>query len=213
MIHFQNISIKLKHQQLLDAAELKIESGAKVVVKGSSGSGKSSLLKSAIGLTPLAEGAVHIDGLRLSPNTASDIRGRIAYIGQEPVLGADTVRNALLLPFKFKAHLNRAPETEQIIDQLKRLHLPAEILDKSCSDISGGEKQRIAIVRALLLEKRIFFADEVTSALDPESREAVMEELFSPEITLLSISHSPEWVDRCDRIVEIRNRKLVEAVP
>lgn len=210
MITFENITVQVNQQRLLDGANLQISTGDKVVIRGSSGCGKSSLLKCAVGALPTAGGSIHVDRVELSAETVSQIRARIAFIGQEPVLGADTVREALLLPFTYKAHADNTPTDERIIHLLERLHLPTAILDKPCKQISGGEKQRIALIRALLLDKTIFFADEVTSALDPESRSAVMTELFLPEITLLSVSHDPEWIGACSRSIEISNLQLVE---
>ncbi len=212
MITYKNISLQVHRQTLLENTSLQIGPGDKVVIRGASGSGKSSLLKCAVGALPMAGGSVRVDGTELSAKTASDIRSRIAFIGQEPVLGAESVRDALLLPFTFKAHHGMAPTEEKIFRHLKRLHLSMDILDKPCVRISGGEKQRIAILRALLLNKTIFIADEVTSALDPESRTAVMEELFQPGITLLSVSHDPEWINACERVVEISNHQLMEVV-
>ena len=210
MVVFENITLKVHRQTLFDDATLRIFTGDKLVVRGASGSGKSSLLKCAVGAIPVVGGSVCIDDLALSADTVSDIRSRIAFIGQEPVLGAENVRDALLLPFHFKAHFDNAPNDERISQLLERLHLPTRILDKPCKRISGGEKQRIAILRALLLNKTIFLADEVTSALDPESKMAVMAELFRPEITLLSVSHDPEWIAACGRVVEISNHQLAE---
>ncbi len=210
MISFENITLKVHRQTLLDGTRLNIAKGEKVAVRGVSGSGKSSLLKCAVGALPLAGGSVRVDGMELSTQTLSDIRAQIAFIGQEPVLGAENVRDALLLPFTFKAHRDNRPSDDRIFQSLDRLHLPAGILDKPCKRISGGEKQRIAILRALLLDKAVFLADEVTSALDPASRAAVMNELFRPEITLLSVSHDPEWIDKCQRIIDLANHQFVE---
>jgi putative ABC transport system ATP-binding protein len=126
------------------------------------------------------------------------------------VLGAATVREAVLLPFSFKAHRHHPPAEARIHGLLGQLHLPMDILGKPCARISGGEKQRIALLRALLLDKTIFLADEVTSALDPASRAAVMDELFRPEITLLSVSHDPAWAGACNRIVEMADSTLKE---
>ncbi|RKX36714.1 MAG: ABC transporter ATP-binding protein [Verrucomicrobia bacterium] len=210
MIKFDNITLQVHRQTLFDDATLRISSGEKLVVRGVSGSGKSSLLKCAVGALPLAGGSVRVGDLTLSADTVADIRARIAFIGQEPVLGTENVHDALLLPFHFKAHCENQPSDERVSQLLERLHLPANILDKPCKRISGGEKQRIAILRALLLNKTIFLADEVTSALDPESKIAVMAELFRPEITLLSVSHDPEWIAACDRIIDIENHQLIE---
>ncbi len=212
MIAYDNISIRVHRQMLFDGATLRINAGEKVVLRGSSGSGKSSLLKSTVGAAPLSDGSIRVDDLKLSAETVATIRSRIAFIGQEPVLGAENVREALLLPFHFKAHSDNKPSEGRISQLLKRLHLSNDILEKPCKRISGGEKQRIAILRALLLDKSIFLADEVTSALDPESKAAVMNELFRPEITLLSVSHDPDWIKACNRVVEIDRHQLTESV-
>ncbi len=210
MIEFKNITLKIHRQTLLAGANLHLAPNDKLVVRGPSGCGKSSLLKCVIGMFPIAGGSVHVDGIALSANHIPQIRGRIAFIGQEPVLGAENVREALLLPFTFKAHHGNQPPEKEIFQTLERLHLPSAILEKPAKRISGGEKQRIAIARALLLGKNIFLADEVTSALDPESKAAVMAALFRPGTTLLSVSHDPDWVNACNRIVEIQQNSLRE---
>jgi len=211
MIKFENITLKVHRQTLLDDTSLHIANGNKVVVRGPSGCGKSSLLKCVVGALPIVGGSVRVDDQELTADTVAEVRSRIAFIGQEPVLGAEIVRDALLLPFTYKAHSGNRPADEQILQGLEHLHLSRDILDKPCKHISGGEKQRIAILRALLLNKTIFLADEVTSALDPESKAAVMAELFRPNITLLSISHDPNWINACDRIITIENAQLKEA--
>lgn len=212
MIAFENITLKVHNQTLLKETSLEVADGDKVVLRGASGSGKSSLLKSAVGALPIQCGAVRIDDVALSAETVSQIRGRVAFIGQEPVLGAEKVHDALLLPFRFKAHRHNLPAEKKIHELLNRLHLSKQILDKPCARISGGEKQRIAIARALLLDKTVFLADEISSALDPESRTAVMAELFRPGITLLSVSHDPEWIDGGNRVIDLVDQQLVEAV-
>ena len=212
MILYENIIIQVHRKTLLKDVSLRVLNGEKLVIRGPSGCGKSSLLKSAVGALPFVSGSIRVDQIELTAQTVAEIRSRIAFIGQEPVLGAERVREALFLPFTFKAHRENKPTDEQVAQLLERLHLSTDILDKPCNRISGGEKQRIAILRALLLKKNIFLTDEVTSALDPASRTAVMAELFRSEITLLSVSHDPEWIDACERIVEIADHKLVEEI-
>ncbi len=210
MIEYKNIILQVHGQTLLKQVSLHIAAGDKVVLRGTSGCGKSSLLKCAMGAIPIAAGSVRVDGMELSAETVMDIRSRIAFIGQEPVLGAGSVRDALLLPFGYKTHRHNHPDKGKIADLLQRLHLAVDILEKPCARISGGEKQRIAIARALLLDKTVFLADEITSALDPASKAAVMEELFNSGITLLSVSHDPEWIRAGNRIIDIANQELNE---
>lgn len=212
MIRFNNIVLKVHQQVLLNGGDLHIAEGDKVVVRGPSGCGKSSLIKAVVGALPPSGGSVQVAGLEMNAGNVAEIRARIAYIGQEPVLGADTVKEALLLPFQYKAHKGSKPSSEHLVQTLEQLHLSADILQKPSKRISGGEKQRIAIARAMLLNKTVFLADEVTSALDPASKAAVMEELFKPGITLLSVSHDPDWINACSRAVEITDRQLKEHV-
>ena len=212
MIKFQNITLDVAQQTLLSDVSLQINEGDKVVIRGPSGCGKSSLIKTVVGALPLSSGSVQVDNLEMNTENVAKIRARIAYIGQEPVLGADNVRDALLLPFQYKVHKGNHPSDDQIVKVLAQLKLGADILDKPAKRISGGEKQRIAIARAMLLNKTIFLADEITSALDPESKAAVMEELFQSHITILSVSHDPDWINACSRIIEIENKQLTESV-
>jgi putative ABC transport system ATP-binding protein len=210
MIEVQEIILKAGKSTLLEKCSFRMKPGEKWVLCGASGCGKSSLLKSIIGLFPLSGGSVLVDKIPCRPETISALRSRVAFVGQEPVMGAEKVRDALLLPFSFKAHRKQVPQQDVLHQQLDRLHLPVAILEKSTRQISGGEKQRIAIARALLLGKKIFLADEMTSALDPASREAVMNELFSEETTLLSVSHDPIWMERCQKTLHFRDAKLEE---
>jgi ABC-type lipoprotein export system ATPase subunit len=82
--------------------------------------------------------------------------------------------------------------------------LKAELLENKMQDVSGGEKQRIALVSCLLLQREILLLDEPTSALDSHSKSKVMDYLFAnPKLTILSSSHDPEWIARCSKIVSL----------
>lgn len=213
MIRLDQVEICIPDRTLLSGVTLRIAAGDKLVLQGASGSGKSTLLKCIAGLMPIAAGTIEVDGIRLEAAQLDRIRSRIAFIGQEPVMGAGTVSDALLLPFTFKAHQSSRPGSRRVAEILARMQLPESILEQPTGRISGGEKQRIAIARALLIGKQIFLADEVTSALDPESKAAVMQELQRPDITLLSVSHDPDWVAGCSRVAAIRDAAVVEGVP
>ncbi|MGD7035913.1 ATP-binding cassette domain-containing protein [Methylotuvimicrobium buryatense] len=209
IIRFDQVSVAVREKVILSNISFALFPGEKVVLCGKSGSGKSSVLRTFIGLHAVAAGDVYFQQMQLTAASVHSIRNATAYIGQEPVLGAETVREALLLPFQFKAHRNQRPSDARLIEVLNRLHLTADILNQKSSHISGGEKQRIALARGLLLGKSLYLLDEITSALDAESKQAVFDVFSDSQLTVLSVAHDKEWLVRCDRILELEAGRLV----
>lgn len=210
IIRFDHASIAIRGKPILSDISLAVAAGEKAVFRGRSGSGKSTALKALLGLYPLDSGSILFREQPLSTTTVREIRTCAAYIGQEPTLGAETVREALRLPFQFKAHRGHEPPESALAEALARLRLPADILDRECARVSGGEKQRIALARALLLGKNLYLLDEVTSALDGESKQAVFTVLADPAFTVLSVAHDPDWIARCDAVFELESGCLTK---
>jgi putative ABC transport system ATP-binding protein len=203
VIYYENISFDVPGRRLLRGVSLRVEAGEKVCLTGPSGCGKSSLMLLLLGRGVPAAGQLEVAGTPVSPATLPAVRRRIAYIAQEHVLGTATVREALLVPFGFKANQHHHPTDRTLEQAVEQVMLPVDILARPVARLSGGERQRVAIARSLLLKRDLFLADEVTSSLDPESRRAVMAALFVDGITMLSVSHDPAWLAACDRVVAI----------
>lgn len=210
IIRFDCATVAVREKIILSNISLTLLPGEKAVLCGKSGSGKSSLLKTVLGLLPITMGTVHVNEIPLTPISVQSIRQCAAYIGQEPILGADSVRAAMLLPFQFKAYRGHKPTENQLNEVLQRLRLPKSILNQACSRISGGEKQRIALARGLLLGKRLYLLDEVTSALDAESKHAVFDVFSDSQLTVLSVSHDPDWIERCSLVIQLENGQVAE---
>ena len=191
LIRFDQVSVAAHKKSILSNISFALFPGEKAALCGKSGSGKSSVLRTLLGLHPLTMGTVYFQEQPLTSITVHTIRSCTAYIGQEPMLGAENVRDALLLPFQFKTNRDHKPTEAQLVEALQRLHLPADILNQQSSRISGGEKQRIALARGLLLGKKLYLLEEVTSALDATSKQDVVDAFSDPQLTVLSVADVP----------------------
>jgi putative ABC transport system ATP-binding protein len=210
ILRFDHVSVTAQGKTLLSGISFALFPGEKAALSGKSGSGKTSVLKTLLGLYPLAHGTVYFQEKPLTPLSVRTVRSCAAYIGQEPVLGAESVREALLLPFHFKSHRGHKPTQAQLSGVLERLRLPLDILNRNSNRISGGEKQRIALARGLLLGKQLYLLDEVTSALDDESKQAVFDVFSDSSLTVLSVAHETEWLERCGMVLELDAGRLTQ---
>jgi len=211
MVRFDRVTVRYDGKAIIEDVSFEIALRDKVVFYGKSGSGKTTILTTILGAHIPVEGTVYFDGEALNAINILRVRRSVSYIGQEPVLGAEKILDAILLPFTFKVNRDRAPQEDRIVELLERLHLSRDILNKDASVVSGGEKQRVAIVRELLQNKEIFLVDELTSALDRESKGAVLDLFRDSSYTLVSVSHDPEWYGICSRFLQVDGGRLVRS--
>lgn len=201
----EDLELRPGISSLFTGLNLSLDAGEKVVLTAPSGFGKSTLLRCLLGFVPIVSGTIHIFGSLLTPHLAWQLRGRMAYVDQEPDLGEDTVEAALRRPFGFKNNQHLHLDTDRMAALMEHLQLPRSLLTKQTSSLSGGERQRLALVGALLLERDILLLDEPTSALDQDNGSSVVKLLKEKtETTVLAISHDAVLVDTFDRSINIK---------
>lgn len=188
---------------ILHGVSFSLARGEKAALTGPSGAGKSTVLAAMLGFRPPRAGSIWVHGMELTEGTVGAIRRSLTFVFQEPVLGADTVREALLLPFSFRAYRGARPSEAVLARALADVALSPAILQKRTDVLSGGEKQRLALARGLLLGHSLCVLDEISSALDAASKATVYQTLSRPELTVLAVSHDAAWLDRCDRIITL----------
>lgn len=203
LIRYENAGIHFGSKKVLSNFSLCIPKGKKILMKGKSGTGKSTLLKIILGFEKLSEGSVYYMGRPLSPQVAWQVRKDIAYVSQDMDLGEGPVRD--LLDEVRSYHSNRERVNPKKLHILMReLELEKDMLDKNFENLSGGEKQRIGILISLLLEREIFLLDEATSALDSELKKRVVDYFLKhKDWTLFVVSHDKEWERDGVKIVDI----------
>lgn len=204
VLEARDVAVRFNEQTVLEGFSLSLKAGDKVVLTGPSGCGKSTALRCFLGFVTPSAGTVAVEGTPLTHQTVWALRRQMAYVGQEPDLGTGSVREALERPFHYsanvslKANLDRAPEL------FGAFGLLGAMLDKSTGDLSGGEKQRVALVSAILLDRRIFLLDEVTSALDGAGKDAVLGYFKArTDVTALFVAHDTERFAFADRLVSL----------
>jgi tungstate transport system ATP-binding protein len=160
---------------VLDVPELAVDRGQVLSVIGPNGAGKSTLLRVMALLETPTAGSVRFQGERVGPADGLAIRRRMASVFQEPLLTDTTVRDNVALGLRFRgvARDRTAPRVAEWLEQLGIAHLAA----RQARTLSGGEAQRTALARALVLEPELLLMDEPFSALDQPTREALIEDL------------------------------------
>ena len=203
-INVNNLTLGYDGHTLFQDMSFEVKSGQKLCIDGPSGCGKSSLLRAMLGFVQPRAGSITMDNQRVNDKTVWSLRHRIGYITQEPDLGSQSVLERIRLPFGYKAnaHLEFNMDTlEAYLDQFK---LSRKVLAKQTTDLSGGEKQRIAIIIALLLDRDLLLLDEPTSALDKESKQVLKTVLSGSDKTMVFVCHEDILLDIKDITLQLQ---------
>ena len=201
----------------LNIPELSVKKGTKMAIIGASGSGKTTLLHLLAGIKVPHQGSIQIDSVNLEKLNERDRRKfRITNIGfifqdfelidylnvLDNILHCYRLNPALKLTKTVKENAYKLAEKVRIGDKLKR----------SINHLSQGEKQRVAICRALLTKPKLLLADEATGNLDPTNKQRIMQILFSyleeHEATLIAVTHDYELLNLFDQVIDFKQFSL-----
>jgi ATP-binding cassette subfamily C protein len=201
---------------VLRDVSLEFPKGTITVLTGPSGSGKTTITDLLIGFRTPDSGRVLIDNRPLHEFVLREWRTMIGYVPQELVLFHDSVFSNIALgdpeigEAEVRAALKAAGALEFVENMAEGLH--TQVGEKG-TKVSGGQRQRIALARALVTRPRILILDEVTSALDPETERAIVENILAlrGEATIIAITHRPALLEIADQIYELAEGRIVSA--
>lgn len=203
MIEFKKVSFRFDDRIIIDSFNDSFREGEHIALMGESGAGKSTLMNSLMGLTLPFEGEIVVDNLVLSVQNIQQIRSKIAWVPQEVHLPYDFVREALEEPFKLKVNQHKHFDKGLMQEYFSQLGLDHALFDARMQDISGGERQRIMLISALLLRKKILLLDEPTSAIDPRTRERLISFFSDLKLTLFAVTHDADFARTCHRTIHL----------
>lgn len=214
-IEFKNVGFAYGDKVILENIDLKINRGKMIALVGSSGSGKSTLADLLPRFHDVTSGEVLIDGVNIKRYSLQSIRNQMGIVTQEPILFNDTISNNISLGMDNASN-------EQIIQASKIANAREFILRKEeeyhtnigdrGSKLSGGEKQRLTIARAILKNPSILILDEATSSLDTESERLVQDAInhLMEHRTSLVIAHRLSTVRHADEIIVLQSGRIAE---
>lgn len=199
----------------LNNISLQLEEGLFYAIIGRSGSGKSTLLHILSGLDQPTNGAVFLDGIDFSKYSDEKMaifrRRYIGFIFQKYNLMNDfDILTNLCLPTKLDAKRINGKFFKQVTEHLEL----SQLLSKYPSELSGGEQQKVAVARSILMQPKLIFADEPTGNLDKESSEKVTQLLLQCSgkygLTVITATHDLSIAQKADRIIHLEDGKIVK---
>lgn len=211
-IELRDVSFRHAEKEIFSRMSYRFEAGKKYLILGENGSGKSTLFKLLSGLETEYEGSVLVNG-RDVRTLGSALYDRLGVVLQEPFMFDDTLRQNIAL---------YRPEPEARVESVMRgLGMEAFLAERDLDgefqstkgNLSGGERQKIALARVLLGDKRVILLDEATANMDKESSQTILSRLLqTPDLTVISIEHkvTPETRAMYDTVLELRELRLGE---
>ncbi|MGN8820529.1 ABC transporter ATP-binding protein [Olsenella sp. AGMB03486] len=214
-IQIESLSKSYGKHRILSGIDLAVRKGESVAITGPSGCGKTTLLNILGLLETYESGSILLSGKKYpGPETRQAMflrRNEINYLFQSfALIDSRTVRDNLMLALYY-TKLSKREKEEAIEKTLKKFSVSSK-LDSNVNELSGGEKQRVAISRAMLKPGNLILADEPTGSLDARMAEIVMDSLVSAARetgkTLVVVTHDMLMADKCDRTLSMQEGKL-----
>ncbi len=211
LFQFDTVSLKKGNQTILQDVSLTVSPGDFTVLLGPSGVGKTSLLRLFNVLEIPTAGKILYKNRNLLDYSIPELRRRVVMILQKPVIFEGKIRDNLILAFRLKKQI--PPVDAALKEFLIRCGLSPDLLNASAENLSGGEQQRLALARALILNPEVLLLDEPTASLDVESEKRIIGLLLNEnresERTLVCVTHSLPLIQAASRLVFMDQGKIM----
>lgn len=204
LLNVQDVAFSVGDRQLLKPVSLQLYQGDCVLLTGPSGSGKSTFLKILASLITPTSGQLFFRNSDITTLRAEAYRQQVSYCFQTPQLFGQTVYDNLALPWQIR---RQKPQRDKLVAALESVNLSPDMLNKPVEQLSGGEKQRVGLLRNLQFMPEVLLLDEVTSALDEENRLSVLSlinRIASEEkVAVVRISHDVNDIQQAEQVLRL----------
>ena len=209
LLRLDGVGFKTDDAVILHNINFQLRAGEFKLITGPSGCGKSTLLKIIASLLSPTSGRLFFDDADVATLSPERYRQQVSYCAQTPALFGDSVYDNLIFPWQIR---NKQPDPQALLADLQRFGLDENMLEKSINELSGGEKQRISIARAILKDAPIVILDEATASVDPENEQELQKAIreLTKGKTILMIAHRLSTVRTADQIIVLENGRIVQ---
>ncbi|MDE5825760.1 MAG: ATP-binding cassette domain-containing protein, partial [Lachnospiraceae bacterium] len=200
------------HDYALNNVSLDVQRGKRIAIVGSSGSGKSTLVKTLLGAVDIDQGNIYINNYEITEISREQIYKWFAIVTQNPMcLNASIRKNVDITGAFSDDEIWNALEIAELKDEIKNMPLGLDTLvGEGGQNISGGQKQRLAIARALIGNTEVLILDEATSNLDQMTEKKIYDNLKAINKTQIIVSHRLASIHNVDRIYVLNKGKIIE---
>ena len=214
-IELSHVSFRYQEHMplILDDLSLKIRPGQYVAIVGKTGCGKSTLLRLLLGFEKPQKGAIYYDGKDLQRIDLRSLHRRVGVVMQNGKLSQGDIYSNIVIsaPHLTQPEAWEAAELAGIADDIRSMPMGMHtIISEGSGGISGGQRQRLMIARAIAPKPKLLMFDEATSALDNLTQKKISESLDSLKCTRIVIAHRLSTIKQCDRILVLDKGKIVE---
>nr|MCR5421251.1 ATP-binding cassette domain-containing protein [Lachnospiraceae bacterium] len=214
-IELNNISFRYNENMpyVLDNISLKIKAGQYIAIVGKTGCGKSTLMRILLGFEKPQRGAVYYDGRDISGVDLKSLRRNIGVVMQNSNLFQGDIFSNIVIsaPMLSMEEAWEAAEMAGMAEDIRNMPMGMNtVISEGQGGISGGQKQRLMIARAIAAKPRILMFDEATSALDNITQKTVSDSLEQLKCTRIVIAHRLSTIKHCDRIIVLNEGKIIE---
>lgn len=210
ILSLKNVGYCVKDKDIISNFSLDIATGAFLTIVGPSGGGKSTLLKLLANLISPTSGEIDFKDKNINAYSPTNYRRQVSYCFQQPSLFGETVKDNLEFPFKIR---KQTPDQSKMEQVLESVDLKPDFLNKNITELSGGEKQRVALIRNLLFKPEVLLLDEITTGLDNDSKEIVhrlIQNVHKDNTTIIQVTHDNDEIHQAGQIIKVAEGKLVK---